>query len=69
MQALLDMVFPDGTGYDEYDIEALEEATNTNQVALTRNRARWKSGLGRGIPIVTTCIFILSTVLALITTR
>ncbi|KAJ7198766.1 hypothetical protein GGX14DRAFT_699937 [Mycena pura] len=69
MQALLDMVLPDGTGFDEYDVEALEAATNRNQVALSRNRARWKSGLGRGIPIVTTCIFILSTLLALITTR
>ncbi|KAJ7103756.1 hypothetical protein C8R44DRAFT_640486 [Mycena epipterygia] len=66
VQALLEMAFEGaGTGFDEYDVEALEAASTTNHSELRRNRGRWKERLGRGIPIATTCLFVLSALLAL----
>ncbi|KAJ7489474.1 hypothetical protein FB451DRAFT_1225027 [Mycena latifolia] len=68
VHALLDIVFEAGTGYDEYDVEALEAASTPNPSAR-RNRGRWKERLGKGIPIATTCLFVLSTILALANIR
>ncbi|KAJ7705293.1 hypothetical protein B0H17DRAFT_1037545 [Mycena rosella] len=64
VRALLDMTFEADTGYDEYDMEALEAAATADQ-GVRRNRGRWKERLGKGIPVATTCLFVLSTLLAL----
>lgn len=69
VQALLEMVFQGSTRFDEYDVEALEAASTANEVRPRRNRERWKERLGRGIPIATTCLFVLSAILALTNIR
>ncbi|KAJ6551501.1 hypothetical protein B0H19DRAFT_1157941 [Mycena capillaripes] len=69
VQALLDMMFKAGTGFDEYDVEALEAASVPNQDRLRRDRGRWKERLDRGIPVATTCLFLLSAILALTNIR
>ncbi|KAJ6567754.1 hypothetical protein DFH09DRAFT_1034204 [Mycena vulgaris] len=68
VHALLDMMFEAGTGYDDYDVEALEAASTANQGAR-RNRVRWKERLGKGIPVATTCLFVLSAILGLMNVR
>ncbi|KAF7368996.1 Histone acetyltransferase [Mycena venus] len=67
VQALLEMVFQadTGSGFDEYDIEALEAASTANQGAQRRDQGRWKERLGRGIPIATTCLFVFAALVAL----
>ncbi|KAJ7853498.1 hypothetical protein B0H14DRAFT_782643 [Mycena olivaceomarginata] len=69
VQALLDMVFKADTGFDEYDIDALEAASTASHGTQRRDRGRWKERLGKGIPIATTCLFVLSVLLALTNIR
>ncbi|KAF8201041.1 hypothetical protein K438DRAFT_1821267 [Mycena galopus ATCC 62051] len=68
VQALLGMAFQVDTGFDEYDVDALEAASTTNR-SERRNRGRWKESLAKGISIVTTCFFVLSVLLALTNAR
>ncbi|KAJ7182585.1 hypothetical protein C8R43DRAFT_7552, partial [Mycena crocata] len=65
VKALLETVFQVGTGFEEYDVEALEAASTSNQGALRRNRGRWKERFAKWIPVATTCLFVLSAILAL----
>jgi S2P endopeptidase len=67
VQAMLGILFDEGTSFDEYDIEALEAASS--QRPLRRNRAKWKERLGKVIPVATCCLFVVSAVLALINVR
>ncbi|KAJ7768389.1 hypothetical protein B0H16DRAFT_1673554 [Mycena metata] len=65
VQALLEMVFRAESGFDEYDVEALEAASAAPQGESRRSRGRWKERLGKGIPTATTYLFVLSAFLAL----
>ncbi|KAJ7254704.1 hypothetical protein B0H12DRAFT_1114912 [Mycena haematopus] len=69
VQARLDMAFEAERGFDEYDVEALEAASIANHGTQRRNRGRWKERLGNGISIATTCLFVLSALLALTNIR
>ncbi|KAJ6554068.1 hypothetical protein B0H10DRAFT_1848470 [Mycena sp. CBHHK59/15] len=69
VQAMLEMVFEEGTTFDEYDIEALEAASTTTQRPIRRSRARWKERLRRAISMTTSCLFVFSTILALMNAR
>ncbi|KAJ7176575.1 hypothetical protein C8R46DRAFT_39915 [Mycena filopes] len=64
VQAVLETTYRAESGFDEYDVEALE-AASTPQGGSSRNRRRWKEGLGQGITRATTCVFVLSALLAL----
>ncbi|KAJ6467002.1 hypothetical protein C8R45DRAFT_910136 [Mycena sanguinolenta] len=65
VQALLDMAFQAESGFDEYDVEALEAASTANHGTQRRDLGRWKERLRNGISITTTCLFVLSALLAL----
>ncbi|KAJ7040818.1 hypothetical protein C8F04DRAFT_1253726 [Mycena alexandri] len=69
VQALLEMMFQAESGFDEYDVEALEAASTTSQGRSRRSRGGWKERLGKGITIATTCLFVLSALLALTNIR
>ncbi|KAF7377731.1 Histone acetyltransferase [Mycena sanguinolenta] len=69
VEALLDMAFQVESGFDEYDVEALEAASTANRDTQRRNRGRWKEPIRNGISIATMCLFVLSALLALTNIR
>ncbi|KAK7052386.1 histone acetyltransferase [Favolaschia claudopus] len=67
--ALLDIVLQTDTGFDGYDLEALEEASSSHTGTQRRRRTQWKEMLDKGIQIATTSVFVLSAALTMVNIR